>query len=137
MTHADPTPSSPPRVLVVEDDGALLELGRRVLVRAGWDVTTAPSAEEALARAEGQTFDLLFADVVLPGATGLVLADRLRTRHPDLPVLLTTGQSEREVLRTLTASGYPLLRKPYTAPDLLDAIAAARLPGADAPDRTP
>ena len=58
-------------------------------------------------------FDAVFSDVVMPGMGGVELARTLRTDHPGLPVILTTGDSG--VLARDDAHGFELVRKPYSA----------------------
>jgi PAS domain S-box-containing protein len=80
-------------VLLVEDDGTVRELARRVLQENGHRVIEAASAEEALnaVSAGSDVVDLLLSDVVLPGLSGLDLAVALRRRWPSLKVLLMSG----------------------------------------------
>src|SRR3546814_11786700 len=56
-------------------------------------------------------FDLVFTDVVMPGMTGLELASKLKQQNPRLPIILTTGYSDRIV--SAGSEGYPVLPKPY------------------------
>src|SRR3546814_5656037 len=55
--------------------------------------------------------DLVFTDVVMPGMTGLELASKLKQQNPRLPIILTTGYSDRIV--SAGSEGYPVLPKPY------------------------
>ena len=76
--------------------------------------------------------DAVLSDVVMPGGSGLELADRLRRERPDLPVVLATGYSE--AAETAAGGPWPLLQKPYSADDLAAALhaqsdRAARPPG--------
>ncbi|MDO9588022.1 MAG: response regulator [Brevundimonas sp.] len=62
----------------------------------------------------GETFDLVFSDMVMPGdMDGLALAKAVRERHPGLPVVLTAGYSEAAATATATAERFHLLSKPY------------------------
>ncbi|QXC61797.1 response regulator [Aquihabitans sp. G128] len=138
MTN-DPTTSNssnePRHVLVVEDDVPLLHMASKILERAGYRVTQARTAEEALLAVRPPArFHLLFTDVVMPGRTGLELASLLRANHPTLGILLTTGQFDAEVRRSVERSGHHVLRKPYTAQDLCDAaLVAMSTPDVDGP----
>ena len=73
----------------------------------------AKDAASALARIEEAPdgFDLVFSDVVMPGINGVELAQTIRARWPDLPVVLTSGYSH--VLAEQGSHGFELLRKPY------------------------
>lgn len=129
MTNDPTTPNSsppPPHVLVVEDDVPLLHMASKILERAGYRVTQARSAEEALLKVRPPAhFDLLFTDVVMSDRTGLELASLLRANHPTLGILITTGQFDAAVRRSVERSGHHVLRKPYTAQDLCEAARVA------------
>ncbi len=102
-------------VLVVEDN---LEVGRfatQILEDLGYRTTWAVNAEDALEKLgpNGNGFDVVFSDVVMPGMGGIALAKRLRERLPGLPVLLASGYSH--VLAQDGTEGFELLHKPYSA----------------------
>jgi CheY-like chemotaxis protein len=107
------------RVLVVEDDVLVAELAAGMLCELGFDAVVSHSAKEALERlAGGDRPRLIFSDIVMPGGiSGIELAEKVRKRFPELPILLTTGYSE-EVGGT---HGFPVLQKPYE----LDTLAGA------------
>jgi two-component system cell cycle sensor histidine kinase/response regulator CckA len=110
-----------PPVLLVEDEAPLLKLAERALRRAGFDVLSAASAEDALDLLDkgGPKPMALVSDVVMPGMDGLALASRLRERDPDLPVLLVSGYAEVALGRDLEAERLKLLPKPYGLADLV------------------
>jgi two-component system cell cycle sensor histidine kinase/response regulator CckA len=84
------------RVLLVEDEPAIREFARRVLHRAGYDVTTAAHGGEALARLErGDPVDVLLTDAAMPVLGGRALADAARALRPELPIVLMSGYDER------------------------------------------
>jgi two-component system cell cycle sensor histidine kinase/response regulator CckA len=115
-------------VLVVEDEEAVRTLVCRVLRAKGYRVLEAASADLALAILGGTTgsIDLLLTDVVMPGMSGPVLAQRLLSRHPSLRVLYISGYAEEAVERqgALPAGG-DLLEKPFTADQLARRVRAA------------
>ncbi len=112
------------KVLLVEDNPHVLAFAEQLLEELQYKVIAADSAETALALlAGGQEIDLLFADVVMPGLSGVELAREVRSRMPDLPVVLATGYSD-EILSG-AGSGFEVLRKPYDPHSLAAAIAAA------------
>jgi two-component system cell cycle sensor histidine kinase/response regulator CckA len=115
----DPPAGAP--VLLVEDEAPLLKLAERALRRAGFDVMSAASAEDALDLLDqgGPRPIALVSDVVMPGMDGLALAARLRERDPDLPVLLVSGYAEVALGRDLAAERLKLLPKPYGLADLV------------------
>ncbi|HUF35611.1 MAG TPA: PAS domain S-box protein [Gemmatimonadales bacterium] len=108
-------------VLVVEDEGAVRALARRVLEAQGYRVLDAASPAQALELTdEGRRrIDLLLTDVVMPGMGGPALAERLEARQPGLRVLYISGYAEEAILRqgALPAGG-ALLEKPFTADEL-------------------
>jgi CheY-like chemotaxis protein len=108
------------RVLIVEDDSLVAELAAGMLDELGFDAVVAHSAKEALDRlAGGEKPKLIFSDIVMPGGiSGIELAQKVRARFPELPILLTTGYSE-EVGGT---HGFPVLQKPYELDSLADAL---------------
>ncbi len=128
---APPKPAVPPApppaahggapVLLVEDEPPLLRLAERALRRAGFEVMTAASAEEAIELVEGGAPRpvALVSDVVMPGLDGLALATRLREDDPDLPVLLVSGYAEVALGRDLAAERLRLLPKPYGLAELV------------------
>jgi DNA-binding NtrC family response regulator len=78
----------------------------------------AANADEAL-RPLGETaedFDAVFTDVVMPGTSGVALAQEIRRRHPWMPVVLTSGYAH--VLAEEGPHGFELLHKPYAAEEL-------------------
>jgi PAS domain S-box-containing protein len=107
------------RILVVEDDSLVAELAAGMLGELGFEAEVAHSAKEALDRLSGgDKPKLVFTDIVMPGGiSGIELARKLRSRFPELPILLTTGYSEQ----VAGSHGFPVLQKPYE----LDSLAAA------------
>jgi len=113
-----PFPTGRESVLLVEDDPALLALGREVLTELGYQVHVAASGLEALRwfEQQGPAIDILVTDVVMPGMGGRELAERILASRPRLPVLYVSGYHRDELLReSQTARGVSFLEKPYTA----------------------
>jgi signal transduction histidine kinase len=112
-------PASRGRVLLVEDDEDVRETVSAALQSAGFDITTAATADEAVHRMDGgERYDAVLTDVVMPGRlSGVELAQYLRERHPRTGVVVVTGYSDRVV----RLPGVHALPKPY---DLQQAVAA-------------
>ncbi len=89
-------PSGTERVLFVDDEEALADVGERMFMRLGYEVTVRTSSVEALAdfRAEPGRFDLVVTDMTMPEMTGVELSRELLRIRPDLPIILCTGFSE-------------------------------------------
>ena len=113
-------------VLVVEDEPTVRLVVRSILKRSGYRVAESETGEAALALWAEQNggFDLLVSDLVMPGNLGgEELAEKLREERPDLRVLLTTGYVDNSISEERFAKlGMSLLRKPYTAEELLQAV---------------
>lgn len=66
--------------------------------------------------ADGERFDIVFSDVMMPGRSGIELGEEIRRQYPDLPVILTSGYSD--VLAQNGHYGFELLHKPYSVEQL-------------------
>ena len=120
-----PATSLPNRILVVDDDAAILQMIEAVLLPAGYRVLLADSAWEAirLFQAEPQAIRLLVADVVMPDLTGPVLAQRLLALQPDLNILFISGYHDSELVTRIAGQrSFGLLHKPFTMDGLLRAV---------------
>jgi len=100
-----------------------------LLEQIGYRVLRTENAADALKRlADGGDVDLVFSDIVMPGAmNGLGLAQEVRARYPHLPVLLTTGYSE---MVQAAPRHFALLRKPFEVKQLEQAVREALRPRA-------
>ena len=115
-----------PHLLLVDDDPDLLHLLGLRLRAAGYRVTTAASAEAALAQIAIERPQLVLSDVQLPGQDGLRLFDEIHARHPTLPVILLTAHGTIPDAVEATARGvFSYLTKPFDGKELLDKIAQA------------
>ncbi|HXH00469.1 MAG TPA: response regulator [Sphingomicrobium sp.] len=111
-------------ILVCEDDEDVRALSAESLRELGYRVVEAQDGETALRLLDGGTLaDVLFTDVVLPGISGAVLADRARERFPSLKVLFTTGYARNAIVHHGRLDpGVELLSKPFTYADLAQRI---------------
>jgi signal transduction histidine kinase len=107
-------------ILVVEDNEEVGDFAESLLRELGHRVTRVRSGQAALEAARAEPFDAIFSDVVMPGMSGLELADQLGREAPDLPVILTTGYSD-EIAKAGTR-GRPVILKPYRLETLAAAI---------------
>jgi two-component system NtrC family sensor kinase len=135
-SHEQPQRSAPARtgdtapvaagsVLVVEDNTEVADIATALLNELGYQVTRVASAQTAIdVLRTGETFDLVFSDVVMPGGmNGVELAQRIREDYPNLPVVLTTGYYN--AVDKPLPRGVPVLRKPYDIAELKKAVQAA------------
>ena len=125
----DPAIVEAARILLVEDQAELRALIVEGLAARGYEVTSVPDGEAAMKAEETaeRPFHLLLTDVVLPGRTGTELAHTLKDRVPDLIVLFMSGYDLSDLGgRTVQAQELgDLIRKPFTMPQLLHAVAEA------------
>jgi CheY-like chemotaxis protein len=113
-TPARATTTHMPRILLVEDEPAVRDLLRHALERRGYHVDIGATGAEGLALCdELEPPDLLITDLILPGATGPVIVERLRRRAPEVKVLLMSGYAEHPLLDAAHAAGEPCLVKPF------------------------
>lgn len=109
----------PTRVLLVEDEDSVRNVVGRLLTKLGYDVSKAADAEEALALFDdGQTFDLVVTDIVMPGLSGIEMARILEERYSDLRFLFISGYTSRELGIAPAAPPEPFLPKPFTMQEL-------------------
>jgi PAS domain S-box-containing protein len=111
------------RVLLVDDD-ILVSMGAAdMLLDLGHSVTEAPSGAHALKILESDgRFDVVVTDYAMPGMNGFELAQRIKTGHPRLPIVLATGYAELPADRSIE---FGHLSKPYTSQDLAAALEKA------------
>jgi PAS domain S-box-containing protein len=108
-------------VLLIEDNPDVANASAGFLEQLGYSVLWASDAETALKEVERDGIDLIVSDIVMPGSIdGLRLARIIRDKHPDLPILLTTGYSDAALK---VGSEFPILNKPYLIHELSGAIA--------------
>ncbi len=85
------------RILFIDDEQPLVNMGKQLLESLGYKVTTRNSSTEALAlfKAQPEKFDLVITDMTMPNMTGDKLAEELIGVRPDIPIILCTGFSNR------------------------------------------
>ena len=118
-------------ILLVDDDLDVLRLVETVLRQAGYPVTAVRDADAAIRAVASMTARpaLLLTDVVMPGMSGPVLADQLKTAIPHLPVLFMSGYAERRIVcRYVVDKGFALVPKPFKPQHLLAAVRSALHP---------
>ncbi|MEW5989911.1 MAG: ATP-binding protein [Chloroflexota bacterium] len=116
-------------VLVVEDEPSVRDMTSRLLERAGYRVIAVADGAAALAAVEasGGPIDVLVTDVIMPGMSGIQLAEVVLERYPSMGLVLLSGYtSETLDLDRITARGATFLAKPLTGGQLLRAIQGAR-----------
>jgi len=117
------------RILVVDDDITLLESIGRGLRSKGYQVVEALSAEEALEHIDfdnESAIDLILADYIMPGMTGIDLLDKVREKSSSLPVIIMTAHWKKQVvIDAMRKSCNSFIEKPFTLEKLIKEIAIA------------
>ena len=114
------------RILLAEDDDNLRRFLTRALTKAGHDVEAVGDGEAALGLAREESFDLLVADVVMPGLDGIELARRASALLPDLRVMFITGFAAVAMSRPYATKREPkILAKPFHLRQLVDEVGKA------------
>ena len=122
-----PLPKAPEagirRVLVVDDEEALRKVTARILEKNGLEVAVVADAAEALAAIEEDPagFDVILTDVVMPQMSGIELVKELRKRGHGIKAVYMSGYST-DVIEAQGHPDGPLIEKPFTAQDLLEAL---------------
>ncbi len=121
----EPTLGGSERILLVDDEDTLVELGSMMLEGMGYRVNAQTNSLEALEtfRSNPDGFDLVITDLTMPQMTGLELAQELLRIRPHLPIILCTGYSENLVPQRTKAMGVrEFMTKPFLVRDLARTI---------------
>jgi excisionase family DNA binding protein len=114
------------RVLVVDDEASIRELLSKTLALAEYEVDTAPDGRAAIERLRLGSYDLLIADLKMPGLDGLALIREAKRLKADLPVIIITGFStESSAIEAVNLGVAGYLTKPFRVPQVLAAAARA------------
>jgi len=116
---------SSPCVLLVDDQRDIVRLLHSTLQTLGHelDIVDAPSGEEALLESSRRKVDLLVADYLLPGISGVELMRKIKVKNPDMRVIFISGQTERKARdEMLNAGAVAIFDKPIPLADFLDAV---------------
>ena len=108
-------------ILVVDDEPEIRKLVSAMVSQFGYTVLTADSGEHALTLYRNQhgPLEMLITDVVAPGMSGPMLADKLSALQPDLKVLYISGYDNTHVVQTyVVEKGHALLSKPFAVDEL-------------------
>ena len=124
------------RILVVDDEHAVLQALRRVLTHEGYEVRAARSGTDALELAASEQLDLVLLDVLMPPPDGLEVCRRLRAEGNAVPILMLTARSEvADRVAGLDAGADDYLAKPFSLDELLARVRALLRRGQAAAER--
>ena len=126
-TQTDPE-SNNQTILLAEDESSLRALIAAVLIEEGFLVLESGNGKEALGVANqlmGKEINLLLSDIMMPQMDGLELYEQFRSMYPEIPVLLMSGFSYKNLPSTSGRENVAFLSKPFTITKLADEVRAA------------
>ena len=111
------------RILVMEDDQSISAALDMILTEAGYDVEVAETGEDALELFEQKGFDLLIADLKLPGIGGIEVIRQVKEKKPETEVIVITGVGTQPIAEeAMTLGAHDFLPKPFTDDQIKTAI---------------
>ncbi|MBV1885128.1 MAG: EAL domain-containing protein [Gammaproteobacteria bacterium] len=114
------------KILAVDDEVRLLDLHRELLTRAGYEVYTAASGNDALKLVKQISFDVMLLDLRLPDVSGHQVMRFIKSHNIDITVVVISGENSVDaVAKVLRLGAYDYLRKPYMPEELLNTISNA------------
>ena len=132
------------RILVIDDEEDICEILQYNLERAGYQVKSVLSVEEALSEISAQKYDLLLLDIMLGGISGLKLAQLLREDYRNnVPIIFVTAlDTEDDILKGFSSGGDDYISKPFSVNEVVARVGAVlarsgRRPVAESSDVSP
>jgi DNA-binding NtrC family response regulator len=111
------------KILFVDDENDWREVAEMYLKDSGYEVLTARDGTEAMSRTEGVTLGLIILDLNLAGENGLMLMKFLKRNHPDVPIILYTGQEHSSAaIQDMLKQGAQQYVRKGTLGELLKAV---------------
>ncbi|MCF8026604.1 MAG: response regulator [Desulfobacteraceae bacterium] len=118
--------SDPTAILLVDDEEEFVStLAERLEIR-GFESKAAYSGDQALSLIENNDYDVVVLDVKMPGMDGLEVMDQIKTRRPEMPVILLTGHgSTKEGMEGMHKGAFDYLMKPLDIDELISKVQEA------------
>ena len=111
------------KILVVDDDAIVIKSCRRILEAEGFEVTSVPSADEALEKIKYYEFDLLLMDVKMPKHDGIFLMREIKKNWPDIPIIVMSGYPTPETIADVVKLGATqFIPKPFRPDELVKSV---------------
>jgi DNA-binding NtrC family response regulator len=114
------------KILVVDDEGIVLNSCRKILEPEGFEVLLAQSVDDALNIIDTQERPMrcmLLVDVKMPVHDGMYFLKRIKEKHMDLPIIVMSGYPTEETIQTAESHGAAtFIAKPFTPEELLDTV---------------
>ena len=108
-------------ILIVDDEASLRQTLARILQRAGYEVTTTASGNEALTLLSQHSFDLVYLDIRMPDISGLEVLKMVHTKFPEMPVILFTAQPDlNSAVEAVRSGAIDYLLKPLKPQTIIE-----------------
>lgn len=108
-------------ILIIDDEATLRQTMARILLRAGFEVTTVASGKETLSIIKDHPFDLVYLDIRMPDMNGLEVLKTIHAQHPEMPVILFTAQPDlHSAVEALRLGATDYLMKPLKPEAVID-----------------
>jgi DNA-binding NtrC family response regulator len=118
--------TNPKRILVVDDEATVCQSIKLALASEGYGIDVAASGEEALRRSDLSSYDLILADMMMPGVSGLDLLKGIQAKDPSAQVVIITGYpTDKAAAQSFRMGAVDFLPKPFTPAELRAAVARA------------
>jgi PAS domain S-box-containing protein len=110
-------------ILIVDDDGFILEAIEEMLLWLGYNVSVVQSGEEAIAVARAQQFDLMIIDMMMPGMNGIECFKKIKAINSSVKALLSTGYQMNDEENAILNEGFKgIIKKPFVSTQLAQVI---------------
>jgi CheY-like chemotaxis protein len=115
VERGEALPAGTEKILFIDDEQVLVELGTEILMRLGYGVTSVTDSVHALEifRSRPVEFDLVITDYTMPKLTGADLCEEFHQIRPNIPIIVCTGFSEKITETTASDLGVELIMKPF------------------------
>jgi two-component system phosphate regulon sensor histidine kinase PhoR len=124
------TDSEKKKILVVDDEPNVCKSVRQALLSQGYEIDMALSGEEALRKEEGACYDVVIADLMMPGLSGLDLLKSLKARNARAKVIMITGYPTlKTTVQAMEIGAFEYLPKPFLPAELRALVARALASG--------
>lgn len=113
-------------ILLVDDEELYLDALAMILIKEGYDISTACNGKKALQSVKKKQYDLVITDMIMPDITGIDVLKEVKSLYPEAKVIIITGFGAPEsYLESMTLGAFEYLNKPINMPELKKAIKRA------------
>jgi len=111
------------KILVVDDDAIVIKSCKRILEAEGFEVSSAPGADNALEAMKASDFDLMLIDVKMPKRDGMYLMREIKKNWPEIPTIIMSGYPTPETISEVLKLGATLfIPKPFRPDELVKSV---------------